>query len=160
MFDANNGIISINDFTREDLEYILDATDDMMRMKPAQRRSLCQGNIMGYLFYEPSTRTRLSFNAAITSVGGTALGISNINSSSAQKGESLEDTIKIISIYSDVLVIRHPLDGSGRFASEISDKPVINAGSGMEEHPTQAIQDLFTIRKEKGKIDGLQIGII
>ena len=112
------------------------------------------------MFYEPSTRTRLSFDSAIASIGGNSLGISNISSSSTQKGESLADTVKMMSIYSDILVLRHALDGSSRFASEISDKPVINAGSGTEEHPTQAIQDLFTIKKEKKKIDGLKIGIV
>jgi aspartate carbamoyltransferase catalytic subunit len=112
------------------------------------------------LFYEPSTRTRLSFEAAIASIGGTSLGISDISSSSTKKGESLADTIRIMSVYSDVLVLRHPLDGSSKFASEISQKSVINGGSGTEEHPTQAIQDLFTIKKEKKKIDGLKIGII
>ena len=106
---------------------------------------------MGYLFYEPSTRTRLSFESAMASIGGNSLGISNISSSSTQKGESLADTVKIMSIYSDALVLRHPLDGSSRFASEISDKPVINAGSGTEEHPTQAIQDLYTMQKRKEK---------
>jgi aspartate carbamoyltransferase catalytic subunit len=96
----------------------------------------------------------------MASIGGNSLGISDINSSSTQKGESLADTVRIMSIYSDILVLRHTLDGSSRFAAEVSDKPVINAGSGTEEHPTQAIQDLFTIKKEKKKIDGLKIGIV
>ena len=96
----------------------------------------------------------------MASIGGNSLGISDISSSSTQKGESLADTVKIMSIYSDVLVLRHTLDGSSRFAAEVSEKPVINAGSGTEEHPTQAIQDLFTIKKEKKKIDGLKIGIV
>ena len=132
----------------------------MIQLDPSQRREICKGNTLGYLFYEPSTRTRLSFESAMASIGGNSLGISNISSSSTQKGESLADTVKIMSIYSDALVLRHPLDGSSRFASEISDKPVINAGSGTEEHPTQAIQDLYTIKKEKKKIDGLKIGIV
>ena len=131
-----------------------------MQLDPAQRREICKGKTLGYLFYEPSTRTRLSFDSAMASIGGNSLGISNISSSSTQKGESLADTVKIMSIYSDILVLRHTLDGSSRFASEISEKPVINAGSGTEEHPTQAIQDLFTIKKEKKKIDGLKIGIV
>jgi aspartate carbamoyltransferase catalytic subunit len=96
----------------------------------------------------------------MASVGGNSLGISNMSSSSTQKGESLADTVRVMSIYSDVLVLRHTLDGSSRFAAEVSEKPVINAGSGTEEHPTQAIQDLFTIKKEKRKIDGLKIGIV
>ena len=130
-----------------------------MQLDPAQRREICKGKTLGYLFYEPSTRTRLSFDSAMASVGGTSLGISDVTSSSAQKGESLADTVRMMSIYSDILVLRHPLDGSSRFASEISERPVINAGSGTEEHPTQAIQDLFTIKQEKKNIDGLKIGV-
>ncbi|MFZ8907846.1 MAG: aspartate carbamoyltransferase [Nitrosopumilaceae archaeon] len=156
----NKDIISIKDYTRDQLENIFEYTDKMMALDPIKRREICKGKTLSYLFYEPSTRTRLSFESAIASIGGNSLGISDISSSSTQKGESLADTVKIMSIYSDVLVLRHPLDGSSRFASEISSKPVINAGSGTEEHPTQAIQDLFTIKKEKKKIDGLKIGIV
>ncbi len=153
-------IISIKDFDKEKLEKIFVSTDKIMKLNPNERREICKGKTLAYLFYEPSTRTRLSFDSAMASVGGNSLGISDISSSSAQKGESLADTVRIMSIYSDVLVLRHTLDGSSRFAAEISEKPVINAGSGTEEHPTQAIQDLFTIKKEKKKIDGLKIGII
>ena len=153
-------IISIKDYTKEQLEKIFTSTDKIMQLDSLQRREICKGKTLGYLFYEPSTRTRLSFDSAMASVGGSSLGISNISSSSTQKGESLADTVKVMSIYSDVLVLRHTLDGSSRFASEISEKPVINAGSGTEEHPTQAIQDLFTIKKEKKKIDGLKVGIV
>jgi len=153
-------IISIKEFDKEKLEKIFVSTDKMMKLNPTERREICKGKTLAYLFYEPSTRTRLSFESAMASVGGNSLGISDITSSSAQKGESLADTVRIMSIYSDVLVLRHTLDGSSRFAAEVSDKPVINAGSGTEEHPTQAIQDLFTIKKEKKKIDGLKIGII
>ena len=156
----NQDIISIKDFGKDQLEKIFASTDKMIQLDPSQRREICKGNTLEYLFYEPSTRTRLSFESAMASIGGNSLGISNISSSSTQKGESLADTVKIMSIYSDALVLRHPLDGSSRFASEISDKPVINAGSGTEEHPTQAIQDLYTIKKEKKKIDGLKIGIV
>ncbi len=152
-------IISIKDFTRGQLEEVFGATDRLMRLEPSVRREICRGRTLGYLFYEPSTRTRLSFEAAMASVGGSSIGISDVSSSSIQKGESLSDTVRITSIYSDVLVLRHAMDGSSRFAAEISQKPVINAGSGTEEHPTQAIQDLFTIKKEKKKIDGLKIGI-
>lgn len=157
-YDKN--IISIKDLKKEDLEGIFSAADKMINLDPNNRRELCRGKTLGYLFYEPSTRTRLSFEAAMASVGGTSIGIADIASSSYQKGESLADTVRIMSIYSDVVILRHPLDGSSRFAGEISSKPVINAGSGTEEHPTQAIQDLFTIKKEKKKIDGLKIGIV
>jgi len=153
-------IISIKDYTKDQLETIFSSTDKIMQLNAADRRDICKGKTLGYLFYEPSTRTRLSFDSAMASIGGNSLGISDISSSSTQKGESLADTVRIMSIYSDVLVLRHTLDGSSRFAAEISDKPVINAGSGTEEHPTQAIQDLFTIKKEKKKIDGLKIGIV
>ena len=156
----NKDIISIKDFSKDQLEKIFTSTDKMIQLDSSQRREICKGKTLGYLFYEPSTRTRLSFDSAMASIGGNSLGISNISSSSTQKGESLADTVKIMSIYSDLLVLRHTLDGSSRFASEISDKPVINAGSGTEEHPTQAIQDLYTIKKEKKKIDGLKIGIV
>ena len=153
-------IISIKDFDKEQLETVFSYTDKILQLDPIQRREICKGKTLGYLFYEPSTRTRLSFDSAMASIGGNSLGISDVSSSSTQKGESLADTVKIMSIYSDVLVLRHTLDGSSRFAAEVSEKPVINAGSGTEEHPTQAIQDLYTIKKEKGKIDGLKIGIV
>jgi aspartate carbamoyltransferase catalytic subunit len=142
-------ILSIKDYTKDQLESIFTSTDKIMKLNPSDRREICKGSTLGYLFYEPSTRTRLSFDSAMASIGGNSLGISDITSSSTQKGESLADTVRIMSIYSDVLVLRHTLDGSSRFAAEISDKPVINAGSGTEEHP-----------KEKKKIDGLKIGIV
>ena len=153
-------IISIKDYDKEKLEKVFVSTDKIMNLDPSARREICKGKTLGYLFYEPSTRTRLSFDSAMASIGGNSLGISDVSSSSTQKGESLADTIRMISIYSDALVLRHPLDGSSRFAADVSEKPVINAGSGTEEHPTQAIQDLFTIKKEKKKIDGLKIGIV
>ena len=152
-------IISIKDVDKSQLEDIFTATKKMMALDPVERREICRGRTLGYLFYEPSTRTRLSFESAMASIGGNSLGISNTASSSAQKGESLADTVRMMSMYSDVLVLRHALDGSSRFAAETSEKPVINGGSGTEEHPTQAIQDMFTIRQEKKKIDGLKIGI-
>jgi len=153
-------IISIRDLDKEKLETIFNATEKIIQLDPNQRREITRGQTLGYLFFEPSTRTRLSFQAAMALLGGTSLGIADVTSSAIQKGESLADTVRIMSLYSDVLVLRHTLDGSSRFAAEISSKPVINAGSGTEEHPTQAIQDLFTIKKEKKKIDGLKIGIV
>jgi aspartate carbamoyltransferase catalytic subunit len=153
-------IISIRNLDKSKLDKIFESTEKIIKLNSNERREIARGLTLGYLFFEPSTRTRLSFQAAMALIGGTSLGISDIHSSSTQKGESLADTVKIMSIYSDVLILRHPLDGSSRFAAEISEKPVINAGSGTEEHPTQAIQDLFTIKKEKKKIDGLHIGII
>ena len=153
-------IVSIKDFTKDDLEYLFDATDRVRGLKPSERGELGKGRALGYIFYEPSTRTRMSFEAAMASLGGSSIGISDLKSSSVEKGESLADTIRIIDLYSDVMVLRHPMDGSSRFAAELSQNPIINAGSGSEEHPTQALLDLYTMLKEKGKIDGLSIAIV
>ena len=152
-------IISVRDLDKQKLELIFDATNKIIDMGHDKRREIARGKTLGYLFFEPSTRTRLSFESAMALLGGTSVGIADATSSSIHKGETLGDTVKVISSYCDVLVLRHSLDGSSRFAAEISNKPVINAGSGTEEHPTQTIQDLFTIKKEKKKIDGLKIGI-
>jgi aspartate carbamoyltransferase catalytic subunit len=153
-------IVSIKDFSKADLEYVFSATDKIRTMKPCERGELGRGRTLGYIFYEPSTRTRMSFEAAMASLGGSFIGISELKSSSVEKGESLADTIRIIDLYSDVIVLRHPMDGSSRFAAELSENPIINAGSGSEEHPTQALLDLYTILKEKGTIDGLSIAIV
>jgi len=153
-------IISIRDFRKENLESIFSATEKIIDLDPTKRREIARGKTLGYIFFEPSTRTRLSFQAALALIGGTSLGIADVSSSSVQKGERLSDTVRVMSGYTYVLVLRHPLDGSSRFSAEISLKPIINGGSGTEEHPTQAIQDLFTIKREKKKIDGLKIGIV
>ncbi|HJU33768.1 MAG TPA: aspartate carbamoyltransferase [Nitrososphaera sp.] len=153
-------IVSIKDFAKDDLEFVFNATDNISRLKYSQRGELGKGRTLGYIFYEPSTRTRMSFEAAMASLGGSSIGISDPKSSSVEKGESLADTIRVIDLYSDVILLRHPLDGSSRFAAELSENPVINAGSGSEEHPTQALLDLYTILKEKGKIDDLSVAIV
>jgi len=150
-------LTSVRDLTRQDFELLFNATDKLIERN--QKYDICNGKTLGCIFFEPSTRTRLSFESAMSYIGGNTLTTSNILSST-QKGESLADTIKIVSLYSDVLVLRHPLDGSSKFAAEISTKPIINAGSGTEEHPTQTIQDLYTIKKETKKIDGLKIAIV
>ncbi len=157
---SQNNIISIRDLSKDDLEQIYTKTDEIIEMKAEQRREIARGKTLGYLFFEPSTRTRLSFQSAIALIGGTSFGIADATSSSVQKGESLADTVRIMSGYTDAIVLRHSLDGSSKFAAEVSTKPVINGGSGTEEHPTQAIQDLYTIKKELGKIDGKNIGIV
>ena len=153
-------IISVRDLDQQKLELIFDATNKIIDMSQDKRSEIARGKTLGYLFFEPSSRTRLSFESAMALLGGVSVGIADATSSSIHKGETLGDTVKVISSYCDVLVLRHSLDGSSRFAAEISNKPVINAGSGTEEHPTQTIQDLFTIKKEKKKIDGLKIGIV
>ena len=157
---SQNGIISIRDLSKDDLEKIYSKTNEIMEMKAEQRQEMASGKTLGYLFFEPSTRTTLSFQSAMALIGGTSFGIADATSSSIKKGESLADTVKIMSGYADVIVLRHSLDGASKFAAEISTKPVINAGSGTTEHPTQAILDLYTIKKELGKIDGKNIGIV
>ena len=157
---SQNDIISIRDLSKDDLEKIFAKTNEIMEMPPEKRREMARGKTLGYLFFEPSTRTRLSFQSAMALIGGTSFGIADATSSSVQKGESLADTVRIMAGYTDAIVLRHSLDGSSKFAAEVSDKPLINAGSGTEEHPTQAIQDLYTIQKELGKIDGKNIGIV
>ena len=157
---SQNGIISIRDLSKDDLEKIYSKTNEIMEMKAEQRQEMARGKTLGYLFFEPSTRTTLSFQSAMALIGGTSFGIADATSSSIKKGESLADTVKIMSGYADVIVLRHSLDGASNFAAEISTKPVINAGSGTTEHPTQAILDLYTIKKELGKIDGKNIGSV
>ena len=153
-------IVSIKDFTKDDLEFVFDTTNRISRLKTGERSELGKGRTLGYIFYEPSTRTRMSFEAAMASLGGSYIGIADLKSSSVEKGESLADTIRVIDLYSDVIVLRHPMDGSSRFAAELSQNPIINAGSGSEEHPTQALLDLYTILKVKDRIDGLSIAIV
>lgn len=153
-------IISIKDMEQKTLEMIFDTVDRMMAMPPERRREACRGRTLGYLFYEPSTRTRLSFEAAMASLGGNSLGLSDMAISSTSKGETLADTVRVMSAYADAIVLRHPLDGSSRFAAEVSSRPVINGGSGTEEHPTQALLDLYTMRRERSRINGLRVGVI
>lgn len=148
----NRDVVSIKDFKREDLEYLFEKTDKMKKLNPKEKDELGKARIMGYLFYEPSTRTRMSFEAAMASIGGSSIGISDLKSSSIEKGESLQDTVRVMDLYSDIMILRHQLDGSSKFAAEISDHPIINGGSGSEEHPTQAMLDLYTIIKEKRKL--------
>ena len=153
-------IVSIKDFSKQDLEFVFSSTDKISTLRPNEKSELGKGRTLGYIFYEPSTRTRMSFEAAMASLGGSSIGIFDPKSSSIEKGENLADTIRIIDLYSDVIILRHPLDGSSRFAGELSKNPIINAGSGSEEHPTQAMLDLYTILKEKKKIDNLTMGIV
>ncbi len=152
-------LVSIRDLSRADMDYILDMAEVM---EPLVRKGsdMLHGKIMATLFFEPSTRTRLSFESAMIRLGGTALGFAETKGTSVEKGENLADTVRVVENYADVLVIRHPLEGAARMAAEFSKMPVINAGSGAEEHPTQALLDLYTIRKELGKIDGLNIGLV
>jgi aspartate carbamoyltransferase catalytic subunit len=152
-------IISIEDFTRKEVEYILNVSKTMEPIA-TKTSDMLKGKILATLFFEPSTRTRLSFEAAMHKLGGTTIGIAEIESASTKKGENLADTIRTVENYADVIALRHPLDGAAKLAAEFSKVPVINGGSGSEEHPTQALLDLYTIQKEKGKIDGLKIALV
>ena len=154
-----HNLISIHDITRDQIELILKTAAEMEKVAVARSQEF-RNRIMACLFYEPSTRTRLSFESAMIRWGGRVLGFADVMVSSAgDKGETLADTIRTVSRYADVIVMRHPLDGSARVAAEFSDIPIINAGSGAEEHPTQALLDLYSIKKMKGAIDGLSISL-
>ena len=153
-------ILSMKDFPREQLELLFQTADKISGMKYKERVTLGEGRILGVMFFEPSTRTRLSFESAMASIGGISVGFSETKTTSIEKGESFSDTVRVVEANCDILVLRHSMEGAARFAAEISSKPVVSAGTGTEEHPTQAMLDLYSILKEKGKIDGLRIGIV
>ncbi|MBE6067034.1 MAG: aspartate carbamoyltransferase [Clostridium lundense] len=157
MINVRN-LIDPTDFSTDEINEILVLAQDMEK-NPERYSNLCSGKILAALFYEPSTRTRLSFEAAMLRLGGRIIGFSEPNSTSISKGESLEDTIKIISCYSDIIAIRHPKEGSAERASLYSDVPVINAGDGANQHPTQTLTDLSTIQNLKGRLSNLTVGL-
>ncbi len=152
-------VISVKDFTREEVDYLLRIASEMEPLAESSS-DILKGKIMATLFFEPSTRTKLSFEAAMYKLGGLVIGFSEPEASSMKKGENLADTVRVVEKYADMIVLRHPAEGAARFAAEYAKVPVINAGSGAEEHPTQAFLDLYTIMKEKGRIDGLKIALM
>jgi len=121
---------------------------------------MLKGKILASLFFEPSTRTRLSFEAAMLKLGGSTIGFADAEIASVRKGENLADTVRTVENYADIIALRHPLEGAAKLAAEFSKVPILNAGSGAEEHPTQALMDLYTVQKEKGRIDGLKIALV
>ena len=151
-------LMSPLDFSREELEQLMDLADDI-KNHPENYSEKCHGKKLATCFYEPSTRTRLSFEAAMLNLGGSVLGFSSADSSSAAKGESVSDTIRVISSYADICAMRHPKEGAPLVASQRSRIPVINAGDGGHQHPTQTLTDLFTIRSLRGEIKDLTIGL-
>ncbi len=151
-------LMSPLDLSTEELEQLMDLADDM-RADPQKYADCCHGKKLATCFYEPSTRTRLSFEAAMLNLGGSVLGFSSADSSSAAKGESVSDTIRVISSYADICAMRHPKEGAPLVASFHSRIPVINAGDGGHQHPTQTLTDLYTIRALKGEIGNLTIGL-
>ena len=154
-------IISIKDFEREDVEYILEEASKLEDIAKSREISdELKGKILGLMFFEPSTRTRISFETAMKRLDGQCIGFTSSGSSSVSKGESIADTAKMFEGYSDALVIRHELEGVSKFISDIVDVPVINAGDGAGQHPTQTLLDLYTIKNEVGSIDNLRIALI
>jgi aspartate carbamoyltransferase catalytic subunit len=152
----NRDIISIKDFSRAELIKVL----EVARRFERSSKPILNGKILSTLFFEPSTRTRLSFESAMTGLGGQVIGFAEPGATSAKKGETLYDTIRVVEGYCDVIVMRHPVEGSARLAAETTSKPVINGGDGANQHPTQTLLDLYTIKKVKNRIDGLNIGFI
>jgi len=152
-------IISIKDFSREEINHIFKVAKDMEHAATHGSQAL-QGKILATLFFEASTRTRLSFESAMHKLGGSTIGFAEAEIASVKKGENLADTVRTVENYADVIALRHPLEGAARLAAEFSKVPIINGGSGAEEHPTQALLDLYTIIREKGKIDGLKIAMV
>ncbi|MCU4158096.1 aspartate carbamoyltransferase [Carboxylicivirga sp. A043] len=153
----DKSLVSITDFSKEEILRIVELAAEF-EANPNQK--LLDGKVVSSLFFEPSTRTRLSFETAINRLGGGIIGFTDSSSSSTTKGESLNDTIKMVSNYSDLIVMRHPLEGSARYASEVSDVPVINAGDGANQHPTQTLLDMYSIYKTQGTLENLNIFLV
>ena len=151
-------LIDPMDFSLEELEEIFGLSDQIVS-NPEKFLDICKGKLLATLFYEPSTRTRFSFEAAMLRLGGQVIGFSEPNSSSTSKGETIADTIRTVACYADIAVMRHPKEGAPRVASMATDMPVINAGDGGHQHPTQTLTDLLTIRAAKGKLTGQKIGL-
>jgi aspartate carbamoyltransferase catalytic subunit len=153
----NKSLVSINDYTREEQLRVLEVAREF-EAKPVQ--NILQDYVVASLFFEPSTRTRLSFESAVNRLGGKVIGFSEASNTSVKKGESLRDTILTIANYSDLIVMRNPVEGSARFASEISSVPVINAGDGANQHPTQTLLDLYSILKTQNTLDNLHVAFV
>lgn len=153
----NKSLVSINDLTKDEILKVLDLAEEFAE-NPNQR--ILDGKVVATLFFEPSTRTRLSFESAVNRLGGRVIGFSEASSTSVSKGESLKDTILTVANYSDLIVMRHPIEGSARYASEVSGVPIINAGDGANQHPTQTLLDLFSVRKTQEKLDDLNIFLV
>ena len=151
-------VIDISDLSPEELDALMDTAEDIIA-NPAAYAESCRGKKLATLFFEPSTRTRMSFEAAMYELGGNVISMSSAASSSAAKGESVADTAKVVSCYADIIAIRHPKEGAALVAAENADVPVINAGDGGHCHPTQTLADLLTIRREKGAFEGLTVGL-
>jgi aspartate carbamoyltransferase catalytic subunit len=154
-------IVSIRDLSREQIEQVMDLAEKMVPYAKGEAHSKAlEGCILSNLFFEPSTRTRMSFESAMARLGGKTLEMSHPSMMSVVKGETLTDTVSMVESYSDVIVLRHPHEGAARLAAHFSSKPVINAGDGAGQHPTQTLLDLFTIRREKGHIENVKVALV
>lgn len=153
----NESLVSISDFSKED---ILELLDDMRYFEANPNRNLLAGKVVATLFFEPSTRTRLSFETAVNRLGGRIIGFSDASTTSSSKGETLKDTIMMVNNYVDLIIMRHYLEGAARYASEISRVPVINAGDGANQHPSQTMLDLYSIYKTQGTLENLTITMV
>lgn len=153
----NESLVSISDFSKEE---ILELLDDMRYFEANPNRNLLAGKVVATLFFEPSTRTRLSFETAVNRLGGRIIGFSDASTTSSSKGETLKDTIMMVNNYVDLIIMRHYLEGAARYASEISRVPVINAGDGANQHPSQTMLDLYSIYKTQGTLENLTITMV
>ncbi|AIZ56641.1 aspartate carbamoyltransferase [Candidatus Methanoplasma termitum] len=154
-------LVSIRDLTKEQINYLLDQSEKMIPYAKGEKvKKVLDGKVLGNLFFEPSTRTKLSFESAAGRLGCTVIDVSEMSMTSMSKGETLADTIKMVDGYCDVIVLRHPHEGAARLAAKFSENPVINAGDGAGSHPTQTLLDLFTMRSAKGSLEGLNIVLV
>lgn len=153
----SESLVSITDYSKEE---ILEVLESARHFEENPNQKILEGKVVATLFFEPSTRTRLSFETAVTRLGGRIIGFSDASTTSSTKGETLNDTIKMVSNYVDLIIMRHYLDGAARYASEVSDKPIINAGDGANQHPSQTMLDLYSIYKTQGTLENLNITMV
>ena len=154
---SKKNLISIWDFTKEEILHVLETAKEFEQNRV---QNFLEGKVIASLFFEPSTRTRLSFETAINRLGAKVIGFSDASNTSQSKGETLKDTIKMVNNYVDMIVMRHPLEGSSRYASEVATVPVVNAGDGANQHPSQTLLDLYSILKTQGRLEGLTINMV
>src|SRR4030043_2294176 len=155
---ANKRLVTMDDLSDQEIEAVFSLADEMSHAITEQR-SVCQGKIMASRFFEPSTRTRLSFESAMLRLGGSAITAADVNTTSLAKGESIADMARIVGSYADIIVVRHPWEGVAKVVADYSGRPVINAGDGGHEHPSQTLCDLYTLRRERKTIQGLKIAL-
>ena len=153
----NKSLISIQDFTKEEILHVLETAKEFEKNRT---QHILDGKVIACIFFEPSTRTRLIFETAVNRLGAKVIGFSDASNTSVSKGETLKDTIKMVSNYVDMIIMRHPLEGSSRYASEVSSVPVVNAGDGANQHPSQTLLDMYSIMQTQGRLDGLNINMV